>query len=98
VVLDLLAGIERSADDPGLVELARMVPEEAGVSLGVVTGQASAEQVACISAVRDRFDMVSLVMVGELYDRPPPAVSGAYVVNCRASDQFAVTWNARAGR
>jgi uncharacterized protein (DUF58 family) len=98
IVLDLLAGIERSEDDPGLVELARMVPEEAGVSLGVVTGQASAEQVASISAVRDRFDMVSLVMVGELYDRPRPAVSGAYVVNCRTSDQFAVTWNARAGR
>ena len=98
VVLDLLAGIQRSEDDPGLVELARMVPDEAGVSLGVVTGQAQAEQVASISAVRDRFDMVSLVMVGELYDRPPPAVSGAYVVNCRTSDQFAVTWNARAGR
>ena len=98
IVLDLLAGIERSEDDPGLVGLARMVPEEAGVSLGVVTGQASAEQVANISAVRNRFDMVSLVMVGELYDRPPPAVSGAYVVNCRTSDQFAVTWNARAGR
>ncbi len=98
VVLDLLAGIERSPDDPGLVELARMVPEEAGVSLGVVTGQAPAEQVASISAVRDRFDMVSLVLVGEEFDRPPPAVSGAYVVNCRTSDQFAVTWNARAGR
>jgi uncharacterized protein (DUF58 family) len=98
VGLDLLAGIERSEDDPGLVELARMVPEEAGVSLGVVTGQAPAEQVASISAVRDRFDLVSLVMVGEQFDRPPPAVSGAYVVNCRTSDEFAVAWNARAGR
>ena len=98
VILDLLAGIERSDDDPGLVELARMVPEEAGVSLGVVTGQAQTAQVASISAVRDRFDMVSLVMVGEQFDRPPPAVSGAYVVNCRTSDQFAVTWNGRAGR
>jgi hypothetical protein len=36
-------------------------------------------------------------MVGEQFDRPP-AVSGAYVVNCRTSDQFAVTWNGRAGR
>jgi len=64
----------------------------------VVTGQAPAGQVASISAVRDRFDMVSLVMVGEEFDRPAPAVSGAYVVNCRTSDQFAVTWNARSGR
>ena len=93
-ILDLLAGIERSDDDPGLVALTGMVPEEAGVSLGVVTGQAPSDQVGSISAVRSRFDMVSLVMVGEEFDRPAPAVSGAYVVNCSTSDDFARAWNA----
>ena len=93
-ILDLLAGVEPSGDDPGLAALVGMVPEEAGVSIGVVTGQAPSEQVASISAVRSRFDMVSLVMVGEQFERPAPAVSGAYVVNCRTSEDFARAWNA----
>jgi hypothetical protein len=46
-----------------------------------------------VTAVRNRFDMVSLVQVGELYDRAPVAVAGAYVVNCRTSDDFARVWN-----
>lgn len=93
-IMDLLAGIERSEGAPGLVALTGMVPEEAGVSLGVVTGQAVVDQLGSISAVRSRFDMVTLVMVGEEFERPAPAVSGAYVVNCRTSEEFALAWSA----
>jgi hypothetical protein len=93
-IMDLLAGIERSDDDPGLVALTGMVPEEAGVSLGVVTGQAAVDQLGSISAVRSRFDMVSLVMVGEEFERPVLAVSGGYVDNCRTSEDFALAGNA----
>ena len=64
-----------------------------GVSLGVVTGQPRGGELRAVGAVRNRFDMVSLVQVGELYDRAPTAVPGAYVVNCRTSEDFARVWN-----
>jgi uncharacterized protein (DUF58 family) len=93
--LDLLAGVERSAEDGGLAELVRMVPGDEGVSLGVVTGQVEAPALASVSAIRNRFDMVSLVIVGEEYDRPAPDVRGAFVLRCRDSADFAAQWNAR---
>jgi uncharacterized protein (DUF58 family) len=92
-VLDLLAGVEASLDDPGLPALVNMVPDDDGVSLGVVTGQPGGGELRAVTAVRNRFDMVSLVQVGELYDRAPTAVAGAYVVNCRTSEDFARVWN-----
>jgi uncharacterized protein (DUF58 family) len=97
-ILDLLAGVERSEDDPGLAELVRQVPNEGGVSLGVVTGQAAPEQLASLSAVRSRFDMVSAVVVGEQFERPAPAVGGAFVVNCATSADFAAAWNRQVRR
>jgi uncharacterized protein (DUF58 family) len=92
-ILDLLAGVEASTDDPGLPALVNMVPDDDGVSLGIVTGQPRGGELRAVTAVRNRFDMVSLVQVGELYDRAPVAVAGAYVVNCRTSDDFARVWN-----
>ena len=96
--LDLLAGVERSEDDPGVSELVRLVPGESGVSLGVVSGQTVPEQLASVSAVRSRFDMVSVVMVGELFDRPAMSVPGAFVVNCNTSADFVMAWNGRMRR
>jgi uncharacterized protein (DUF58 family) len=96
--LDLLAGVERSADDGGLAELIRMVPGDDGVSLGVVTGQVAAPALASVSAIRNRFDMLSLVIVGEEFDRPAPDVRGAFVLRCRDSVDFAAQWNGRTGR
>jgi uncharacterized protein (DUF58 family) len=96
--LDLLAGIERSAEDGGLAELIRVVPGDDGVSLGVVTGPVEAPTLASVSAIRNRFDMVSLVMVGEGFDRPAPDVRGAFVLRCRDSVDFAAQWNARTKR
>jgi uncharacterized protein (DUF58 family) len=92
-ILDLLAAVARSPDDPGLAQLLDLLPVDEMVSLGVVTGQAPVERLAAVSSVRDRFDMVSLVAVGEEFGRPGPAVEGALVVNCGTSDEFALLWN-----
>jgi uncharacterized protein (DUF58 family) len=91
-VLDLLAGVEAGADDPGLPALVGLVPDDDGVSLGVVTGQPG-PGLRAVTAVRNRFDIIGLVQVGEQFDRAPAAVAGAFVVNCRTSEDFAGVWN-----
>jgi uncharacterized protein (DUF58 family) len=97
-VLDTLAGVERSDNDPGLRELIRMIPDEHGVSLGVVTGQTSPQELANVSVVRTRFDMVSVISVGEKFGRPATAVRGALAVNVADSDEFAKTWASKVRR
>ncbi|MBL7491367.1 DUF58 domain-containing protein [Frankia sp. AgB1.9] len=96
--LDLLAGVAPSPEDPGLAALPGLAPRQPGSVLGVVTGQPAAEKLAAVSTVRQRFSMVSVVQVGEIYGRPGRPVGGAMVVNVRTSDEFAAVWAARAHR
>jgi uncharacterized protein (DUF58 family) len=92
-LLELLAGVETGSGDPGLVALQAFVPRDEGVSLGVVTGQPSASQRATISRVRSRFEMVSVVQLGERYGRRSAPLSGALVLNVGTCDEFAAAWN-----
>jgi uncharacterized protein (DUF58 family) len=92
-MLDLLAGVHRTAEDPGLPALRGMAPSEDGVALAVVTGQADAEARAVVSRVRTHFAMVSLVQVGRRQERRTAPLPGAFVVMVETSDDFPATWN-----
>ena len=92
-LLDLLAGVERSADDPGLAALPGMIPLDEGVSLGIVTGQPDSRMLAVLPAVRSRFLMVSLIQFAERFAGPPANLRGVIAVNVRNSAEFAAAWN-----
>ena len=92
-LLDLLAGVEREADDPGLAALPGMVPLDDGVSLGIVTGQPDPRMLGILPAVRSRFLMVSLVQFAERFAGPPASLRGVVAVNVRSGAEFAAAWN-----
>ena len=97
-VLDKLAIVQPTSDDPGLGALVRMAARrEQGVAVGVVTGQPSREAANTVGVVRGRFEMVTMVQVGERFDRPPMHLSGVLGVNASTSEDFVRVWKARIG-
>ncbi|MFN8075911.1 MAG: DUF58 domain-containing protein [Kineosporiaceae bacterium] len=94
-VLDLLAAVQVGEDDPGLRALTSLPVTEDGIALGVVTGQPDADQTGAVALVRPRFQMVSVVQVGERFGRPAPHIGGAFCINVATSEEFAMAWNRR---
>jgi uncharacterized protein (DUF58 family) len=92
-LLDLLAGVQRTAEDPGLSALREMAPQENGLALAVVTGRPDPEMRVAVSRVRSRFAVVSLVQVGEGSGRGAPPLPDAFVVGVDTSADFPATWN-----
>jgi uncharacterized protein (DUF58 family) len=91
-MLDLLASVTRTDDDPGLVALAHMSSTRAAVSLGVVTGQPASELLAILPLVRPRYLMLSAVQMLREPARVPD-LPGVFLMACKDSDDFARRWN-----
>jgi uncharacterized protein (DUF58 family) len=93
--MDKLAAVQ-VGDDAGLEELVKFVSRrEQGVAMGVVTGQPTREQALAVGRVRSRFDMVTMIQVGERFGRPPMDVPGVAGVNVASSEDFVRTWGMR---
>ncbi len=97
-VMDLLAAVQREKNDEGLPALGKMTTRrEHGVALGVVTGQPSTDKAHIVGALHDRFQMVTMVQVGERFGRPGIGLSGVFGVAALDSDEFARIWKTRVG-
>lgn len=96
-VMRILAGVEPSDADPGLNAVVRFAERVEGISLGAVTGQPTADRTAGITRVRPRFDMVTVVQVGEHFDRPPMRIPGALVINGAGTLDVVERWKGRFG-
>jgi hypothetical protein len=97
-VMDKLAAVQPTEADPGLKALLSVAPpRNRGVSLGVVTGQPAVEQARTVGLVRGRFDMATLIQMGERLERPPLSVSGVLSVNANTSAEWARIWKVRIG-
>jgi uncharacterized protein (DUF58 family) len=91
-ILDLLAAVRRTADDPGLAVLPALVPASDVVSLGVVTGRCSPAMLATLPLVRSRLQTVSLVQFTRAVE-PPARLAGVTAVSVRGPAEFSTTWN-----
>lgn len=96
-IMKILSGIQASDDDPGLNGVLRFTDSAEGVSLGAVTGQPPLDRTVGITRARSRFDMVTVVQVGETHERPPMRIPGALVLNGATSSEIAAKWKARFG-
>lgn len=96
-IMKILSGIQASDDDPGLNGVLRFTDSAEGVSLGAVTGQPPLDRTIGITRARSRFDMVTVVQVGETHERPPMRIPGALVINGSTSSEVAAKWKARFG-
>jgi uncharacterized protein (DUF58 family) len=97
-VLDKLAAVNRDEVDPGLdAVLAVAARREQGVSAAVVTGQPTVERASALGRVRSRFQMVTLIQLGERFDRPAMNVSGVLGVAGNTSEDLALIWQRKVG-
>lgn len=97
-VLDLLASVRRSSNDPGLRYLLGLAgAEQRETTLGVVTGVPDTEQLTTISRVASRFDAVNTIVIGDRFERSAPVIKGSHVVRAETARQWAQIWAARFG-
>ncbi len=97
-IMDKLAAVTCTKDDPGLPVLTSMAASrEQGVSLGVVTGQPPRERAQSVGRVRSRFQMITLVQVGEKHGRPGMGITGVLGISADTSEDLVRVWKRRVG-
>jgi uncharacterized protein (DUF58 family) len=97
-VMDKLAAVTCTGDDPGLPALLKLAASrEQGVSLGVVTGVPPRDKAQAVGRARSRFQMVTLVQVGESRTRPAVTIAGVLGINAGTSEELASVWKRRIG-
>ena len=97
-VMDKFAAVQPTSDDPGLGKLVSIAARrEQGVSLAVITGQPDQEQAQVVGAVRGRFQMVTMVQLGEKFGRPAMALSGVLTIAGDTSEDLVRQWKSKVG-
>jgi uncharacterized protein (DUF58 family) len=91
-LLDDLASVTTSHDDPGLSWLASITPHHPAMSLAAVTGQPRARSLGAVSAVRRRYGTVTVVRVGS-ETSGAEYVPGVFLMSVESSREFESAWN-----
>lgn len=91
-MLDVLASVERDARDPGLKNLSAIPTQHESMSLAVITGKPAAGTTSSVAALRNRFQMVSLIQIGEAAGSSGHD-QGVLTITAASSEEFAAAWN-----
>jgi uncharacterized protein (DUF58 family) len=97
-ILDQLAALV-TEPDASLASMSRQVSaERGGYSLAVITGQASARDLAVIGPLRGRFQNITIGRMGVRGRGSVHELPGAVLVNAATSAEFAQAWGRRVRR
>jgi uncharacterized protein (DUF58 family) len=97
-MLDQLAAVEPEPE-ASLASIGRQVSSErGGYSLAVITGQATARDLAVIGPLRGRFQNITIGRIGVRGRGSVHELPGAVLINAGTSTEFAQAWNRRVRR
>jgi uncharacterized protein (DUF58 family) len=97
-ILDQLAALTPEPD-ASLASMSRQVSSErGGFSLAVVTGQASARDLAVVGPLRGRFQNITIGRIGVRGRGSVHELPGAVLINAATSAEFAQAWGRRVRR
>lgn len=97
-VLDQLSSLTTSPDANLRAITRQVASERGGFSLAVLTGQASATELAAVGPMRARFDTVTIGRLGVSGRGTVHELPGAVLINAETSVDFALAWNRRVRR
>lgn len=97
-VLDQLSALETSATDSLSSVTRQATREPGGFSLVVLTGPASARELAVIGPLRARFQNITIGRIGVAGTGSVYELPGAVLINAPNSVDFAAIWNRRIRR